>query len=107
MLLSTKISMVLISIDGLIPDYVLNAGKYQLAIPNFRRLLAEGSYATRVKGVIPTTTYPSHATLVTGVPPATHGIVNNEFFDPFKKHEGAWYWYARDIKVPTLWEIAR
>ncbi len=99
--------MVLISIGGLIPDYVLNADKYQLAIPNFRRLLAEGSYATSVKGVIPTLTYPSNTTLVTGVPPAIHGIVNNESFEPFKKHESVWYWYARDIKVPTLWDVAQ
>jgi predicted AlkP superfamily pyrophosphatase or phosphodiesterase len=107
MLLPPKIPMVLISIDGLIADYVLNADHYRLAIPHFRRLLAEGSYATRVKGVIPTTTYPSHATLITGVPPAIHGIVNNELFDPFKKHPGIFYWYAKNIKVPTLWDVAQ
>src|SRR6202012_4561873 len=25
-------------------------------------------------------------------------------FDPEKKNMGGWYWYAADIKVPTLWD---
>ena len=57
--------LVLVSIDGLRPDYVLDADKHGLRIPNLRRFLTEGSFATGVKGVIPTVTYPSHTTIVT------------------------------------------
>ncbi len=39
--------------------------------------MARGAYATAVKGVLPTLTYPSHTTILTGVSPAKHGIVNN------------------------------
>src|SRR4029078_3450929 len=78
--------VVLISIDGLKPDYVLEADKHGLKIPNLRRLLAEGAYADGVTGVLPTVTYPSHATMVTGVAPATHGIIANSPFDPFSKN---------------------
>jgi len=99
--------LVLVSIDGLRPDYVLDAEKHGLRIPNLRRFLTEGSFATGVRGVIPTVTYPSHTTIVTGVWPSKHGIYANHPFDPFGKNQGGWYWYAEDIRVPTLWDAAR
>lgn len=102
----TQVPLVLISLDGLKPDYVLEADKHQLKIPNLRRLLAEGAHATGVRGVLPTVTYPSHTTLVTGVSPARHGIIANKPFDPFERNYDGWYWYAEDIKVLTLWGAA-
>src|SRR5208282_2502725 len=54
----------------------------------------------------PTVTYPSHTTLITGVAPAKHGIEANTTFNPLMKNMGGWYWYAEDIKVPTLWGAA-
>ena len=96
--------IVLISIDGLKPDYVIDADKHGLKIPNLRRILAEGAHAAGVTGVLPTVTYPSHATMVTGVSPAAHGIIANSPFDPFSKNMNGWYWYADDLKVPTLWD---
>jgi predicted AlkP superfamily pyrophosphatase or phosphodiesterase len=100
------VPVVLISIDGLKPDYVLEADKHGLKIPNLRRFVAEGAHASAVAGVLPTVTYPSHTTMVTGVAPAKHGIIANSPFDPFGKNKGGWYWYAEDIKVPTLWDAA-
>ncbi len=101
-----RVPVVLISIDGLKPDYVLEADKHHLKIPQLRQMLKEGSYATGVRGVLPTVTYPSHTTIVTGVSPARHGIIANKPFDPFEKNFGGWCWYAEDIKVLTLWEAA-
>jgi predicted AlkP superfamily pyrophosphatase or phosphodiesterase len=98
------VPIVLISIDGLKPDYVLDADKHGLKIPNLRRLAAEGAHASGVTGVLPTVTYPSHTTIVTGVAPAKHGITANSPFDPFSRNMGGWYWYAEDLKVPTLWD---
>jgi predicted AlkP superfamily pyrophosphatase or phosphodiesterase len=99
-------AVILISIDGLKPEYVLEAEAHGLKIPNLRRFLREGSYSTGVHGVVPTVTYPSHTTLLTGVAPTTHGIYANTTFDPLRKNYGGWYWYAEDIKVPTLWDAA-
>ncbi|HWZ45335.1 MAG TPA: ectonucleotide pyrophosphatase/phosphodiesterase [Candidatus Saccharimonadales bacterium] len=99
-------SVVLISVDGLRPDYVLQAGQYALKIPNLKRFLSEGAYATGVRGVVPTVTYPSHTTILTGVSPARHGIFANTTFDPLNKNAGGWYWYAADIQAPTLWDAA-
>lgn len=98
--------VLLISIDGLRPGDVLEAEKRGLSIPNLRRFVKEGSYASGVTGVLPTLTYPSHTTLLTGVSPARHGIIANNSFDPKQINQGGWYWYAQDIKVPTLWEGA-
>lgn len=98
--------VLLISIDGLQPADVMEAEKRGIAIPNLKRFVAEGSYASGVTGVLPTVTYPSHATLVTGVSPAKHGIISNTGFDPMQINQNGWYWYASDYRVPTLWDAA-
>ncbi len=99
--------VVLLSIDGLKPDYVIEADKHNLKIPNLRRLLLEGAHASGVIPAFPTVTYPNHATMVTGVSPSKHAILSNTPFDPYGKNSDGWYWYAEDIKVPTLWDAAR
>jgi hypothetical protein len=98
--------LVIISIDGLRPDYITAADAHGAKVPNLRRFLKEGTYAEGVQGVIPTVTYASHTTLVTGVWPAKHGIFANTTFDPQRKNAEGWYWYAEDILVPTLWDAA-
>jgi len=103
---TSRPAVILISIDGLKPEYVLDADAHGLKIPALRRFLREGTYSTGVHGVVPTVTYPSHTTLITGVSPARHGIYANTTFDPLRKNSGGWYWYAEDIKVPTLWDAA-
>jgi predicted AlkP superfamily pyrophosphatase or phosphodiesterase len=99
--------LVVISVDGLRPDYVTAADAHGAKAPNLRRFMKEGAYAEGVTGVVPTVTYASHTTLVTGVWPATHGIWANTTFDPLQKNHQGWYWYAEDIRVPTLWDAAR
>ncbi|HEV8075594.1 MAG TPA: alkaline phosphatase family protein [Candidatus Acidoferrum sp.] len=98
--------LVVISVDGLRPDYVTAADAHGAKVPHLRKFLREGTYALGVTGVIPTVTYPSHTTLVTGVWPVRHGILANQTFDPLQKNHEGWYWYAEDIRVPTLWDAA-
>lgn len=98
--------VVMISLDGLRPDDVTKAEARGLKLPRLRALMAEGAHARGVKGVLPTLTYPSHTTLITGVAPAEHGVSNNLTFDPEGKNQQGWYWYASDIRVPTLWQAA-
>jgi predicted AlkP superfamily pyrophosphatase or phosphodiesterase len=99
-------SVLMISVDGLKPEYVLEADAHGLKIPFLRGMLRDGAYARGVNGVWPTVTYPSHATLLTGVAPAEHGIYNNLEFDPKNTFANAWFWYAQQIRVPTLWQAA-
>jgi len=99
-------SLLLISIDGMRPDYVLKADEHGLKIPHLRRLLKDGAHATGVRGVLPTVTYPSHTTILTGVWPVKHHIYSNVVFDPLDRNLAGWMWYAEDIAAPTLWQAA-
>ena len=98
--------LVMISVDGLRPDYITAADAHGAKVPNLRKFMREGTYADGVTGVVPTVTYPSHTTLVTGGWPAKHGILANTTFDPLQRNYQGWYWYSEDIRVPTLWDAA-
>lgn len=98
--------VIMISIDGLMPSAYTDPA-LAAHTPNLRRLAKDGVWADGVIGVLPTVTYPSHTTLITGVEPAVHGIYDNRIFDPENKSDGAWCWFARSIKVPTLPMAAR
>jgi predicted AlkP superfamily pyrophosphatase or phosphodiesterase len=99
-------ALLLVSIDGMRPDYVLAADEHGLKLPNLRGLARDGAFATGVRGVLPTATYPSHTSIITGVVPARHGIVANHPFDGAVKDLDVWFYYAEDIRVPTLWDVA-
>ncbi len=98
--------VLLVSIDGLRPGDVIEASQRGLNIPTLRRFVTNGAYASAVTPSTPTVTYPNHTTMLTGVSPARHGIVSNTSFDPKGINQGGWYWYADDIKAPTLWDAA-
>jgi Type I phosphodiesterase / nucleotide pyrophosphatase len=87
--------MVLLSVDGLDHRYLRDCDKLGLKIPNLRRLMNEGEWADGVVGEVPTITWPSHTTIITGVPPAVHGIEQNQ------------RWEYGLIKVRTLWDELR
>ncbi len=69
--------LILISIDGFRADY-LGRGRS----PVLAALAADGVRAEALKPAFPTLTFPNHYTLVTGLYPDHHGIVNNRFVDP-------------------------
>jgi len=104
LLAAAKRPLLVISIDGLDHRYLRDRDKLGLKIPNLRRMLAQGAWANGVVGVVPTVTFPSHTTLVTGVRSDQHGILNNNL--P-KEQGGTRYFSAKYLKVPTLWDIAR
>ena len=70
--------LIFISLDGFAADY---GDLYPTAMPNLQRLQHEGVAAQGLIPVFPSNTFPNHYTLVTGLYPAQHGMVNNEFFD--------------------------
>ena len=87
--------LVLVSVDGLDQRYLRDCDKLNLKIPTLRRLMREGMWADGVIGEVPTITWPEHTTIITGVPPAVHGIERNQL------------WEYSLIKVKTLWEDLR
>jgi predicted AlkP superfamily pyrophosphatase or phosphodiesterase len=70
-------SVVLVSIDALKPEYLDS-----FPLPNLRALAARGARARWMQPATPTLTFPNHYTIVTGLHPARHGIVNNTMVDP-------------------------
>ena len=69
--------MVLVSYDGLRPDY-LN----RFETPAFDHLAATGVIADALIPVFPSLTFPGHYSIATGMYPSSHGIVGNQFYDP-------------------------
>jgi hypothetical protein len=104
---SERVRLVVLSVDGMRPDFYRRAGELGLKIPNLLRLAAEGASADAVESVFPSTTYPAHATLVTGAAPRGHGIYSHlASLDPFEPAR-PWHWHAKAIHVPALWNAAR
>lgn len=95
--------VVLISIDGFRPDFYRNSS---WPAANLQQMAAEGVSADGVTGIFPTVTYPSHTTLITGVPSALHGIYYNTIFDC---HDDRAVWHSKfsDVHAETLWQAAR
>jgi predicted AlkP superfamily pyrophosphatase or phosphodiesterase len=94
--------VVLISIDGLRPEFYLDDS---WPAPMLQQMRREGAHATAVKSVFPSVTYPAHTTIITGAQPAAHGIYYNSPFEP-RGQSGRWFWEEASIQVPTLWDAA-
>ena len=71
--------LVLISLDAFRWDYCT---LHPDETPNLRRLAREGVTARELIPVFPSNTFPNHYTIVTGLYPSHHGIINNHTFDP-------------------------
>lgn len=74
-------------------------------LDNFKYLIDRGSLITNVESVYPTLTYPAHATIMTGMYPKNHGIINNTL-NKFSDINPNWYWYRKYIKTKTLFDLA-
>lgn len=92
-----------ISIDALITADIPTLQ----ALPNLGRVMKNAAYAKDILCVYPTLTYPCHTTIATGCYPDRHGIPNNERFQPLAAGRADWYWFRRDIRVPTLIDFAK
>jgi phosphonoacetate hydrolase len=70
---------VVVCVDGCEPDYITQAvaGGH---MPWMKRVLAHGS-AVIADCVVPSFTNPNNLSIVTGVPPAVHGICGNYLYD--------------------------
>jgi predicted AlkP superfamily pyrophosphatase or phosphodiesterase len=100
--------LVMISIDGLVPEYYLEPARLGLRVPNLVKMKLGGAYADGVEGVFPSVTYPAHTTMITGVRPAVHGIIQNRIFEaPTDPQTREWYWFAEALKTETLWSMAK
>ena len=94
--------VIVISIDAMFNSDVEVMRKKK----NLGRLFSNSSMVERVHCIYPTYTYPCHASIMTGCYPNRHGICHNELFQ-INKDSHDWYWWAKDIKVPTMVDVAK
>lgn len=66
---SVRPAVVIVSIDGLRADAIAST-----STPHLSALLREGAYSLKARTITPSHTLPSHTSMLTGVPPSTHGI---------------------------------
>ncbi|EJF08614.1 ectonucleotide pyrophosphatase/phosphodiesterase [Pontibacter sp. BAB1700] len=89
--------VILISADGFRYDY---ADKFDAKFLKSKR--SEGVEAASMLPAFPSKTFPNHYSIVTGLYPASHGLINNYFYDPQRKEhysmrdrskveDGSWY----------------
>ena len=76
---------VVICIDGSEPGYIEKAIEAGRA-PNLKRMMKSGANLI-AECVIPSFTNPNNLSIITGRPPAVHGIAGNFFYDPASKSE--------------------
>ena len=68
--------------------------------PNFARLMRDGANL-RALSVIPSFTNPNNISIITGRPPAVHGIAGNYFYDPATGQEVMMN-DAKFLRAPTI-----
>lgn len=68
--------VILISFDGFRHDYV-----EKFNAPNFKEFISKGAAARSMTPSFPSKTFPNHYTIVTGLYPGNHGLVDNNFYD--------------------------
>jgi predicted AlkP superfamily pyrophosphatase or phosphodiesterase len=102
-------NVIVISVDGLAAFYMDDP---KAEMPTVRALAKAGASANMMKVSAPSVTWPNHTTLVTGVVPARHGVVGNDYYDRGRRKtvvlmtdpEG-----AKDqlVRVPTVYDLAK
>ncbi|CAM4366984.1 ectonucleotide pyrophosphatase/phosphodiesterase [Pseudoalteromonas ostreae] len=73
---SVSNTVVLVSLDGFRWDYIEKHGAKNLA-----SIAKSGVRATKMRPVYPTKTFPNHISIITGLLPINHGVVDNRFCD--------------------------
>jgi predicted AlkP superfamily pyrophosphatase or phosphodiesterase len=72
--------VILVSFDGFSHEYV-----EKFDTPNFDNFIKQGASAEMMVPSYPSKTFPNHYSLVTGLHPGNHGLVDNTFYDRERK----------------------
>src|SRR5207244_3381120 len=99
---------IVVSIDGLAAFYFRDPAA---RMPGLRALAERGVVAARMETVFPSTTWPTHVSLVTGVAPDRHGVVGNSVLNrgtgAREDLTGDPVYDAPDLlRAPTIYDVA-
>ena len=98
-------TVILISLDGFRAEYLKRKH-----VPTLQKLVKQ-SISSNMHPVFPTSTFPNHYSMVTGMYPYIHGIVNNKFYDPALRDtfsieksvmKDPKWWKTNPVSVPPL-----
>uniref|UniRef100_A0A8C9WW01 Ectonucleotide pyrophosphatase/phosphodiesterase 1 n=1 Tax=Sander lucioperca TaxID=283035 RepID=A0A8C9WW01_SANLU len=70
--------LILVSLDGFRAKYLKDHGSH---LPVINKLRNHGTTTPYMRPVYPTKTFPNHYSIVTGLYPESHGIVDNKMYD--------------------------
>ncbi|XP_063246095.1 ectonucleotide pyrophosphatase/phosphodiesterase family member 3 [Prinia subflava] len=70
--------VILFSMDGFRAEYLET---WSSLLPNIEKFKTCGTHSKYMRAVYPTKTFPNHYTIVTGLYPESHGIIDNNMYD--------------------------
>lgn len=99
---STYPKLLVVSYDAFRYDYF-----NRNVTPFMNKLRNKGSHADYMKNIFVTKTFPNHHTMATGLYAETHGIVDNEFYDPVSHNvtKYSYQLYHYDNTILPIWTV--
>uniref|UniRef100_A0A8C3VMQ8 Ectonucleotide pyrophosphatase/phosphodiesterase family member 3 n=1 Tax=Catagonus wagneri TaxID=51154 RepID=A0A8C3VMQ8_9CETA len=102
--------VILFSMDGFRAEYLQT---WSTLIPNINKLKTCGIHSKYLRPAYPTKTFPNHYSIVTGLYPESHGIIDNNMYDvnlnmhfslsSEKKEDPAW-WHGQPIWLTAMYQ---
>uniref|UniRef100_A0A6J0VED1 Ectonucleotide pyrophosphatase/phosphodiesterase family member 1 n=1 Tax=Pogona vitticeps TaxID=103695 RepID=A0A6J0VED1_9SAUR len=93
----TKPPVLLFSLDGFRAEYLHTWGEL---LPVINKLRKCGTYTRGLRPVYPSKTFPNHYSIVTGLYPESHGLVDNKMYEPKRN---AYFTLKNAEKFNPLW----
>lgn len=98
--------LLLISFDGFRWDYL-----HMHNLSNFNYLKSKGTHAEFIRNSFATVTFPNHWTIATGMYEESHGIMENEMFDPVLNQSYSYtspntqtrQWFGQNKFIEPIW----
>lgn len=98
-----KQKLFVLSVDAMVHEDV----EYMMTKPNFSSLMANRAEVEHVRSVYPTSTYPAHTTIMTGVNPGKHGIFTNMPMKTVQDGIPHWYLYSDSVWAEDIFTVAK
>lgn len=96
--LNTPVPTILIGLDGYRAQYL---AQHQEQAPNLNCLIDNGVVAESLRSVFPSLTFVNFYTIVTGLYPEDHGIVDNLMYD--SEHDAYFSYWKRPSYPKSFW----
>lgn len=102
--------VILFSMDGFRAEYLQT---WDILMPNINKLKTCGTHSKYMRAAYPTKTFPNHYTIVTGLYPESHGIIDNNMYDvklnknfslsSKEKNDPAW-WHGQPVWLTAMYQ---